>query len=83
MEPTWPTSAEVADTIKSAITAAGLSQREVADLTGIPPTTLNRRLTANGSALTYGEMVAIGRVIGRPVSDLITEAERASASAAA
>lgn len=82
MEPTWPTSTEVSETVKSAIKAAGLSQREVAERSGIPTTTLNRRLNT-GSPFIYEELVAVARVIGRTVSDLIAEAERAASVAAA
>lgn len=83
MEPTWPTSIEVAETVKRAIANAGKSQREVAEMSGVPLTTLNRRLNT-GSPFVYEELVSVARVIGCRVSDLISEAERlASTSSAA
>ena len=54
MEHTNPPAALVAETLKEAIGAAGLSQREVAESTCIPLTTLNRHL--NNGDLAWEEI---------------------------
>ena len=85
MEHLNPTAADMADTIKSAAKAAGLSQRDLANKAGIPTTTLNRKLNS-GAPLHWNELRAIADAIGRTVSSLAAEtevrlaAERASAA---
>lgn len=73
MEAIYPTSAEVGETVKRAIKAAGFTQDEVAAKSGIAPTTFSRRL--NGGPFTHPELTAVGRVIGRRVSELLAAAE--------
>lgn len=72
MEHINPTSAEVAETIKEAMRAARVSQRDMADRTGIPLSTLNRHL--NNSGIEWDEIRAIASVLGTSASSLITEA---------
>ena len=50
------TSAEVAEAVKSAIKAVGLSQREVATAAGIAPSTLSRRFTGRGRPFLVSEL---------------------------
>jgi len=73
MEHPSPTSNELADTIKDALKASNLSQRDLADEAGIPLTTLNRKL--NGAPLDWDELRAIARVLRRSASGIIAEAE--------
>ena len=76
-EPTTtnPTSTEVSEAVKSAIKAAGLSQREIATAAGIATSTLNRRLTGRGRPFLVNELFDIATVIGVDVSDLLRAAE--------
>lgn len=71
MEHINPTSAEVAATLKDAMRAAGVSQREMADRTGIPLTTLNRHL--NNDGIEWDEIRAIASVLGTSASSIITD----------
>lgn len=73
MEHTYPASIDLAETIKVALSAAKVSQRELADLAGIPHSTLHRRL--NGSPLEWDELTAIAGVLGRTASSLVAETE--------
>lgn len=73
MEHRDPTSAEVAAVIRGAIARVGISQRDLADLALISPTTLNRRL--NGDEFTYPELRAIALALKTSVGALLTEAE--------
>lgn len=73
MDHSYPTSADLADTIKAAAKAAHISQRELAELTRIPLTTLNRKL--NSAPLDWHELTSIARVLGRSASGLIAETE--------
>ena len=75
---TNPTSAEVSEAVKSAIKAAGLSQREVATAAGIAPSTLSRRFTGRGRPFLVSELFDIANVIGVDVSDLVRAAEDAA-----
>lgn len=58
--------------VKQAIDDAGLSERDVAEQTGIPLTTLNRRLRGH-APFTATELRKIGQVLGVPASSLIVE----------
>ena len=70
--PTNPTGEQVAASLKMAIRAAGLTQKEVAERTNIPPRTLSRHL--RGGHLTWDEIRAICRVTGRSAASVIDEA---------
>ena len=72
-QPTYPTARDMADTIREAMRAAGVSQGELSIKTGISKNTLNRRL--NGAVPTYGELAVIAEALGRPLSALIAETE--------
>ena len=71
MEHINPTSEEVAATLKDAMKAAGVSQRDMAERTGIPLTTLNRHL--NNGGIEWDEIRSIASVLGTSASSLITE----------
>jgi len=78
----YPTSTDLAATIKAAMKSKKLSQRELAEVTCIPQSTLHRRL--NGSAPTWDELTAIAEAVGRTASSLIAETEvRVAASSEA
>jgi hypothetical protein len=60
----------------AALKAAGITKRAAATLTGIPLTTLSRRLTG-ASPFLVTELPALARVLCVPVSDLAAAAEAA------
>lgn len=70
------TSRGVARNVSAALSAAGIAQRDAATQTGIPLTTLSRRLTGN-SPFTVTELDLIAGILGVTVSDLIAP-ERAA-----
>jgi len=65
---------QVAQTVAEAIRAAGHSQRQVAEGTGIALVTLNRRLTGH-TPFTIAELSAVAKFLGCSVSDFIARAE--------
>lgn len=61
--------------VKGAIAAAGLTQADVSERTGIALNTLSRRV--NGTIpFTFPELVRIARATGVRVADLVESAER-------
>lgn len=75
-------SAAVSDAAASAIRKRGLTQREVANASGIPLTTLHRKLSGK-SPLTVIDLALICEVAGVSVLDVVLEAERNAAQVAA
>jgi len=73
MATTTDTSRNIAANVSSALTTAGIPQRDAAKRTGIPLTTLSRRLTGN-SPFTIVELDLIAGLLGVTVSDLIAQA---------
>lgn len=73
MEHIYPTAVDLAETIKVAMRAAHISQRELAEQSGVALTTLGRRL--NGSPIEYDELTAVAKALGRSASSLIAETE--------
>lgn len=69
---------EVARAVASAISRADQSQVAVSDATGIPRTTLIRRL-AGSSPFTTAELSAIGELLQVDPRDFLPELERVSA----
>jgi len=67
------TSREISRTVSEALRAAGISQRSAADLTGIPLTTLSRRLTGAAPFLVT-ELAVLAKVLGTTVSTLTASA---------
>lgn len=65
----------VARAVSDALRAAGVSQRDAAERSGIPLTTLSRRLTG-ASPLLYTELVALAGLAGVTVTELAAEVER-------
>lgn len=68
--------------VSEAMTDAGLTVLGVADRTGIPRTTLTRRLSG-GSPFTVAEVDTLAAVVGVPVSVIIARAEDRLVGAAA
>lgn len=67
------TSRAVARAVSAALKEAGIAQRDAASRTGLPITTLSRRLTGN-SPFNIDELEIIADLLGRPVSDFIPQA---------
>lgn len=67
--------AALAATVTAAIKADGKSQRQVAELTGIPLVTLNRKLTGR-VPLNSLELAMIAEVLDTTPTDLTLRAER-------
>lgn len=61
-------------TVARRLSAAGISQRSAAETTGIPLTTLSRRLTGF-SPLKATELVVLAGLLRTTVSDLVKESE--------
>ncbi len=74
---------QIAAEVRSAMTAAGISQREMARATNIPLVTLGRRLTGAGKPMDMVELATIAHALGISVTELVLRAERRIASAAA
>ena len=75
-------SRDLADVVNAAVRAAHLSQRDLAERTGIPLVTLNRRLTAR-TPFTVTELAAIAEALGDvSVTDWFLKAERMRNAAA-
>ena len=68
------TSREISRTVSEALAAAGISQRSAADMTGIPLTTLSRRLTGAAPFLVT-ELAVLAKVLDTTVSALTASAE--------
>ena len=68
------TAEAIAEVIASGLDAASISRRQAAAATGIPLTTLTRRL-AGHSPFDVRELSALAELLGCPVSDITTEAE--------
>lgn len=74
------TAEALASVVSKAVKTANLSQREVADRTGIPLVTLNRRLTGR-SAFTVPEVASVAEVLGLSVVEIFLRVERQTALA--
>ena len=75
--------AATAAAIKAALQGAGLSEAEAARRTGIPQTTLNRRLVGNPPGFSIAELSPLASLLGMDVSDLLRQSETAAAPEAA
>lgn len=58
--------------VREAIRSAGLSDRQAAERSGIPPVTLNRKLRGH-AAFNSTELRKLAHVLGVAASSLITE----------
>jgi len=65
----------LAKVVSAAIKDAGVSRQDITEATGIPRSTLSRRLTGRGHSFFLYELVVIGRVIGVDPSAFIRAAE--------
>ncbi len=64
--------------IRQELRDAGISQRRAANLTGIPLTTLSRRLRGDGRPFLVTELVAMAEMLDTPVSAIFADAEAAT-----
>lgn len=69
------TSRGIATAVKLALKDAGISRRDAAERTGIPLTTLQRRLTG-ASPFLVTELAALASLTGTTVSALAVAAEQ-------
>lgn len=76
MVTTNATSQSIAEVVTAALSEAGIAQRDAAARTGIPFTTLRRRLTGF-SPFNMAELVLLAELLDRPLSSLIRKAEAA------
>lgn len=76
--PPSPSAARVSEILAAALTGAGISQRQAADATGIPLTTLRRRLSGQ-SPLHIDELETLGRLVNLTPLDIIERANQAVA----
>lgn len=81
MEHNTDTSRRIAGVVERRISASGISLREAARQTGIPLTTLSRRLTGN-SPFSLPELAAVAELLGVVASELVIEAETTDTRAA-
>lgn len=69
---TPPTNRTVAQRVRTAMELAGQTPKALADATGLPRTTLNRRLTGN-SDFTLHELSVLAPVLGLTIGDLLAD----------
>lgn len=68
----------VADAVKAALSEAKITRREAASRSGIPLTTLERRLSGR-SPFDVNELYVLATMAGVKVSDLVAATERGAA----
>ena len=73
-------SRRLSQAIKEAASAASISQRDLADRTGIPLVTLNRKLN-HTTPFNAVELGAISEVLGLSLTELALRAERNAVAA--
>jgi len=75
-------SQSVAGVVGSAIKTQRKTQREIAEASGLPLVTLNRKLSGH-RPFTMTELAAVAEVLGTTVTDIVLRAEREQARTAA
>ena len=65
--------AATAAAVKAAIERAGLSVNRAATLSGIPQSTLDRRLVGNPPGFSIAELSSLASVLGVEVGDLLRQ----------
>jgi len=70
MDTRTDTDQAVAEVVASALREAGVAQRDAAERTGIPMTTLRRRLTGH-SSFTMSELARIAALLDTTVTALL------------
>ena len=70
--------AATAAAVKAALAEADLSEAEAARRSGIPQSTLNRRLLGGTPGFTIAELSSLASLLGREVSDLLRQPESAA-----
>lgn len=73
-----PTTKRIAAVASAALAEAGISQRDAAELTGIPLATLSRRLTGR-TPFILTELEAIAALVGTTMADIVTRGEASAA----
>lgn len=66
------------DQVAARIQSQGLTLRAVSDATGIPLTTLHRRLKTEDMSFTVGELSRIADLLGTTAGAIVTEFEAAA-----
>ena len=72
--------AATAAAVKAAIEQAGLTVNRTAALSGIPQSTLDRRLLGNPPGFSIAELASLASLLGMDVSDLLRQSETAAES---
>lgn len=67
----------LADEVRAALTAAGLSENAAAQLSAIPRTTLKRRLVVGD--FTYGELWSLADILKTTPAKIVARAEKRAA----
>ena len=68
-----PTAADLGEILKRTIKSANLTQEETATLTGIPRSTLLRKM--HGGTFNFEELSKISQITGKKLSAIVSEAE--------
>ena len=71
-------SAGIRYVIRQELRDAGISQRRAANLSGIPLTTLSRRLAGNGRPFLVNELFAMAEMLDTTCSTIAADAEAAT-----
>ena len=72
--------AATAAAVRAALDKAGLSVNRTAALSGIPQSTLDRRLLGNPPGFSIAELASLASLLGMDVSDLLRQSETAAES---
>lgn len=71
----YPGRDDIAEALRELLREAKVSQAEAARRSGIPLTTLNRRLAGRGRPVLVSEMFALREVLGVSVTEMAARAE--------
>lgn len=67
---------QIAIEVRDAMSAAGISQRDMASRSGIPLVTLSRRLVGGHKPFDLAEVAVVAGVMGLSLTELVLRAER-------
>lgn len=73
----------IADEVRAAMADKRISQRDLAQATGLPLVTLNRRLTGVSKPFDVEELARVAGALGLSVVEIVLRAERAALRPAA
>jgi len=74
MQTTTDTARGIARAVAAALREAGVGNKDAAAQSGIPLSTLERRLSGRGKAFDVVELELLANLVGRDVSDFIVKA---------